>query len=76
MKKDFIMIDTNDGNSIQAELVTKYSVQGLGDYVIYKIDGEYYGAKYNQDGDNTSLITDLNDKEIKILDSILESIEE
>lgn len=76
MKKDFIMVDTSDGKKAEAELVCKYSIQNLGNYVIYKIDGEYYGAKYEQNEDNISLITDLNDKEIKILDSILESIEE
>ncbi len=45
MKKDFIMVDTSDGKKVEAELVCKYSIQNLGDYVIYKIDGEYYGSK-------------------------------
>ena len=67
---DFITIKTGDGVTKKAELVTKFEVQGLGEYVIYKLDGCFYGAKYKFNGTNTQLITDLTDSEKNILNEI------
>lgn len=60
---DYITINTKDGVKKSAELVSKFEIQGLGEYVIYKLEGKLYGAKYNFDGENTTLITDLTDNE-------------
>ncbi len=72
---DFITINTMDGTKKTAELVTKFEVQGLGEYVIYKLDGVLYGAKYKFDGTNTRLTTDLTDNEKSILNEILYKLE-
>lgn len=72
---DFITINTIDGIKKNAELVTKFEIQGLGEYVIYKLDGLFYGAKYKFDGKNTRLITDLTDSEKNILNEMLSNLE-
>ena len=68
---DFITINTMDGAKKNAELVSKFEIQGLGEYVIYKLDGELYGAKYKFDGINTKLITELTDNETNILNEMV-----
>lgn len=72
---DFITIKTIDGAKKNAELVTKFEIQGLGEYVIYKLDGALYGAKYKFDGTNTRLITELTDSEKNILNEMLYKLE-
>ena len=72
---DYITINTIDGTKKIAELVTKFEIQGLGEYVIYKLDGLLYGAKYKFDGKNTRLITDLTDSEKNILNEMLSKLE-
>lgn len=72
---DFITINTIDGAKTKAELVTKFEIQGLGEYVIYKLDGAFYGAKYKFDGTNTRLITNLTDNEKNILNEMLYKLE-
>jgi len=67
--KDFVTINTKDGEK-NAELVSRFEIENIGDFVIYKLDDKYYGAKYKFDGQNTSLITDLTDEEKKILNEI------
>ena len=64
---DFITINTSDGIKKNAELASRFEIPGLGEYVIYKLDGKFYGARYIVDGNNTKLITDLTDKEKEIL---------
>lgn len=72
---DYIVINTKDGVKKNAELVSKFEIQGLGEYVIYKLDGKIYGAKYKLDGKNTILITDLNDTEKKALNDAFAQLE-
>lgn len=72
---DFITINNIDGTKKNAELVNKFEIQGLGKYVIYKLDGVLYGAKYEFDGINTKLITDLTDNEKNILNELLYEME-
>ncbi len=72
---DFITITNIDGVKKNAELVTKFEIQGLGEYVIYKLDGVLYGAKYKFDGINTKLITDLTDTEKNVLNEMLHKLE-
>ncbi len=75
MEKDYITINTDDGNTLQAELVSKFELTGLGEYVIYKVDDEFYGAKYEVDGDKTNLITDLTEQEEEALNEIFSHLE-
>ena len=71
---DYVTINTDNGLK-QAELVSKFKIPNLGDYVIYKLDDEFYGAKYKIDGDNTTLITDLSLQEQKALNEVFEQLE-
>jgi hypothetical protein len=71
---DYVTINTDNGPK-QAELVSKFKIPNLGDYVIYKLDDEFYGAKYKIDGDNTTLITDLSLQEQKALNEVFEQLE-
>lgn len=67
---DYITINTKDGMKRKAELVSKFEIEQLGEYIIYKLDGKYYGAKYYFDGNDTNLITDLCDAEKKVINEI------
>lgn len=72
---DFITITTKDGIQKNAELVSKFDIQGLGEYVIYKLDNIFYGAKYKFDGKRTILVTDLTDGEKKALNDVFIQLE-
>lgn len=67
---DFIEICTKDGQEKKAELLAKFEINGLGEYVIYRLDGLAYGAKYKFDGKNTILDTNLSNKEKEILNEM------
>ena len=75
MDKDFITINLESGEQKEAELISKFSVEGFGDYVIYKLDDKMYGAKYEVDGDKTILITDLSEIEKDALYEVFTSLE-
>ncbi len=72
---DFITITTTNGIKKNAELIIKYEVKGLGEYVIYKLEGNLYGAKYQFDGKNTKLITNLTEQEKNIINEMINNLE-
>lgn len=72
---DFITITTTNGIKKNAELIIKYEVKGLGEYVIYKLEGNLYGAKYQFDGKNTKLITNLTEQEKNIIYEMINNLE-
>lgn len=72
---DFITITTTNGIKKNAELIIKYEVKGLGEYVIYKLKGNLYGAKYQFDGKNTKLITNLTEQEKNIINEMINNLE-
>ena len=72
---DFITITTTNGIKKNAELIIKYEVKGLGKYVIYKLEGNLYGAKYQFDGKNTKLITNLTEQEKNIINEMINNLE-
>lgn len=72
---DFITITTTNGIKKNAELIIKYEVKGLGEYVIYKLEGNLYGAKYQFDGKNTKLITNLTEQEKNITNEMINNLE-
>lgn len=74
VENDYIMINTTRGKR-KAELVSKFNIDNLGDYVIYKLNGEFYGAKYIIDGDNTTLISDLTLKEQEAINDVFMQLE-
>ena len=78
MKKeefDFIVINTEEGIKKKAELVTKFEIEGQGEYVIYKLDNEYYAAKYEFDGTKTNLNKDLTTQEKQMLNDVFNKLE-
>ena len=72
---DFITITTTNGIKKNAELIIKYEIKGLGEYVIYKLEGNLYGAKYQFDGKNTKLITNLTEQEKNIINEMINNLE-
>lgn len=71
---DFITLNTENGER-EAELISRFTIEGLGEYVIYRLDNEFYGAKYEIDGEKTNLITDLNEIEKHALNEVFSSLE-
>lgn len=72
---DYIIVNVN-GKEKKAELVSRFELQNKDSYVIYKLDGEYYGAKYIVEDGNTTLITDLSNSEKLLLNEIFKNLEE
>lgn len=72
---DFITINTELGEKKEAELISRFTMEGYGDYIIYRLNNEFFGAKYEVDGDNTKLITDLSDIEKNALNEVFSSLE-
>ncbi len=68
--KSYITIVLDSGEEKQAELVYKIDIENKGEYIIYLLDDEMYGAKY----DDGNLITDLSDEEKEILNKAFESM--
>ncbi len=77
MNKDdrFMKLSTKDGEKM-AEIIYTVNIENMGDYVIYKVDDEFYGAKYKYNGEDTDLITDLSDEEKEALNKAFEKMEE
>ncbi len=74
MDGDYITINTDQGKK-EAELVTTFKIEGYGDYVIYKLEDQFFGAKYELDGENTKLITDLSDIEKNAMNEVFSRLE-
>ncbi len=72
---DYITITKNNGEEIEAELVSSFTIENLGDYVLYKIDDQVYGAKYEIIDNNTHLDTNLSDYEKKAINAVAKSLE-
>lgn len=63
-----MILTTENGEKKEAEIIVSFKIQEYdGDYIIYKVDNEYYGAKYINKDDKTELITDLSEKEKEII---------
>ncbi len=74
MEKDYITINTTRGKR-RAELVSRFEIDNLGKYVIYKLNGEFYGAKYEINGEDTILIPDLTRKEQEAINDVFMQLE-
>ena len=75
MNKDDIITINTDNGEVEASLISKFNIKGMGDYILYKIDDQIYGAKYEIEGDITKLITDLNDLEKDAINEVYSSLE-
>lgn len=71
---DYIEINTDEGIK-KAELVSKFELNGLGQYIIYKLDNKLYGARYEIKNGETILITDLTTREKEMLNEMFLQLE-
>ena len=58
---NYIMINTKKGLKKRAELVSKFEIPTLGEYIIYKLDGKFYGAKYKLDENEQIVLDDFDE---------------
>jgi len=73
-EKVLLQLITDEGEK-EAEIISFINIENLGDYIIYRVDKDFYGAKYELDGDDANLITDLSDKEKEALNEVFERME-
>ena len=73
MNQNTVTLVTDNGER-EVELVYSINIEEKGNYVIYKLDNELYGAKYELNGENTRLITDLSDEEKIALNEAFEEM--
>ena len=71
---DIILANDKNGTKKTIELVSKFDIEGLGKYVIYKLDGSFYGARYRFDGQKTNLEINLSDTEKEVLNTIFKKL--
>jgi len=73
--EDTITITLDTGEKKQAKLVSMFEIQNMGNYMIYLLDGEMYGAKYKKETDKLELITDLTEEEKEAMNKVFEQLE-
>ena len=73
---DKMILNKIDGTTEEVEIVRSFKLENLNqdDYVIYKNNNKYYGAKYIENNGNTDLITDLSDMEKNALSEIFDKL--
>ena len=73
---DTMTLNKEDGTIEEIEIVITFKLENFNndDYVIYKTNNEFFGAKYIEKSGNTELITDLSDEEKKSLSEIFEKL--
>lgn len=71
---DTMTLNKNDGTTETVEIVMTFKLDKFNndDYVIYKSNDKYFGARYLEKDENTDLITDLSDDEKKALSDIFD----
>lgn len=66
-----MILNMSDQKKVETEIIMSFNIENFsGKYVIYKINDEYYGAKYRNNQDITELITDLNLQEKEAIEKI------
>lgn len=72
---NIMTLNKEDGATCDVEIVMTFKLENhIDDYIIYKLDNEYYGAKYYDDGMKTSLETDLSNEEKEALNNVFKSV--
>jgi len=64
----------SDGSEKEIEIIYVVNIENKGDYVIYKLDDDFYGAKYEYNGEDTELNADLSDEEKEALNKAFEKM--
>lgn len=75
---DNMTLIKTDGSEIEVEIITTFQIKEFdnNDYVIYKDEDKFYAAKYIDDGENVSLITNLSDKEKIALSDVFKKLKQ
>lgn len=73
---DKLILTNIDGTTLEVEIVATFKIQELGDsdYVIYKDNNKYFGARYEETNGTVDLITDLSDNEKKLLNEVFDKL--
>lgn len=75
--KEFIDILDKNGNSKKAEVVLRFRDQENNIfYIVYKCNNEYFAAKYDDVVGTSKLDTNLNNKELEMLEELLNKMPE
>lgn len=73
---DTMTLTKIDGTTEEVEIVMTFKLDGITnkDYVIYKSNGEYYGASFTEKNDITELDTDLTFEEQEQMTQVFEKL--
>lgn len=73
---DKMILNKDDGTGIEVEIVMTFKLEKFNnnDYVIYKHNNEYFGAKYIDKNEETILETNLTNNEKKALNEAFENL--
>lgn len=75
--KEFIEILDKNGKTKTAEVEFRFhDEENNFFYIVYKVDNEYFAAKYDDVVGTSKLNTNLDDNELEMLEKQLNSIEE
>lgn len=74
---DIITLNKIDGTTEKVEIVICFKLENISknnDYVFYKSNNKYFGARYIEKDGNTNLITDLSNEEKVALSNIFDKL--
>jgi len=72
---DKMILNREDGTAIEVEIVMTFKIKKYNNnYVIYKLNNEFFGAKYIEKNENTVLDTSLTDDEKAELNTVFENL--
>ncbi len=75
--KEVIDIKDKNGNSKKAEVILRFKDEENNNfYIIYRYNDEYFAAKYDDVIGTSQLDTNLTDKELEILEGLLNKLPE
>lgn len=75
--KEYIDIFDKNGNSKKAEVVLRFRDEENNNYyIVYKYNDEFFAAKYDDVVGTSKLDTNLNNKELEVLEELLNKITE
>jgi hypothetical protein len=75
--KEFIEVLDKNGKTKTAEVELRFHDEKKNlFYIVYKVENEYFAAKYDDIVGTSKLDTNLDDKELEMLEKQLNSIEE
>lgn len=75
--KEYIDIFDKNGNSKKAEVILRFRDEENNNYyIVYKYNDEFFAAKYDDVVGTSKLDTNLNSKELEVLEELLNKITE